>query len=106
MKPLSKCCNAPRKVFHGDEGTSYYKCGACGLEFIERSHCKDSVPTTNHPIRSNLAQELIDALDEHFPKGECLERGEALVFYAKAQIILKKAFEANCQCKPIVNKFK
>ncbi len=34
--------------------------------------------------------ELADELEKHFPKGECKERGRALVFNAMACVIFKK----------------
>ena len=35
--------------------------------------------------------ELEKHLDDHFPKGECLERGAALVLYGEAVILARKA---------------
>lgn len=40
--------------------------------------------------KSSIWNELVDLIDEHFPKGECTERGQALVFLAQVEMLVKK----------------
>ena len=49
---------------------------------------------TDNQIFYNQIREAVDELLEiHFPKGECKERGRALVFYAELLLLLKKRFD-------------
>lgn len=52
-------------------------------------------------LKQNFYEELLDILDEQFPKGKCKERGAGLVFFAKAFKmfdILVKAFGGCDKC--------
>ena len=43
--------------------------------------------------RSKYWNELVDILDSQFPKGECKERGHALVLLAYAEIAIREALK-------------
>ena len=38
-------------------------------------------------MKENFKEELEESLDRHFPKGECIERGNALMLFAEAVMI-------------------
>jgi len=54
---------------------------------------------TNQPklkekkIEAQFFDELADWVDKMFPKGECSERGQALVLNAQANIIFRKLYQ-------------
>ena len=45
----------------------------------------------NGKHEDELFDKLLDILDEHFPKGKCKERGQAMVFLALSMIEIRKA---------------
>src|ERR1035437_6978254 len=69
------------KADHSDFSSS---CGNC--------ICKDLTQKESHPEAEEwtFKTELEEHLDEHFPKGECKERGSALVLFAWANIFHKR----------------
>ena len=56
-----------------------------------------------------INKELEKVLDEQFPKGECKERGHALVLFARAQMEIdkyeNKMREIKYKIKEIINEF-
>lgn len=42
-------------------------------------------------MRSKHWQKMVEILDKNFPKGECSERGAALVMLAEIEMLVKQA---------------
>ena len=60
-----------------------------GMAILHKEQCDCSChKTTKHKDRSKYWDTMVDILDNEFPKGECQERGSALVFLAYVEMAL------------------
>lgn len=63
-------------------------CKKCQFEDGEHSQdCEDFIE--NEYQRSKYWNDMVDIIDECFPKGKCKERSEALVMLAKIEMLLQ-----------------
>lgn len=53
---------------------------------------------TNKPVESDnteLREKLADLVEAHFPKGECKERGQAMVLVAYAEMLFESLLQSS-----------
>lgn len=97
----SLCCNAKSELYNADEGTNFFMCSKCKHEYVGGECTAGDIPPNAQRtgdegrVKSKFFEELEFYLDEYFPKGECKERGAALVVFAWANQIHDKIHKSD-----------
>ena len=81
------------KRYKGEKKQMLMTCHLCSMGLTCPNYGKHN-PAPNNPDKEAekiFFDKLADILDEQFPKGECKERGHALVLNAYANIYFKEA---------------
>ena len=71
------------------EGSSWYEEGEWGVRDAIRDTLVNAIYQATRLYKKKINDIGIDLVDKHFPKGECQERGRAIVLYVELLIAIQ-----------------
>jgi hypothetical protein len=83
---LSDCCKA--EINSNNNWEHRHECGKCGRHI--------GTPLPNHTTDQDVIEEILkSSVEKHFPKGECRERGSAMMLIAEVNIAIKEVLASH-----------